>query len=101
MTSPGNLDIEKSLDELPDQVADALEKWRIATLEREKTEALLYAKYKGGIVPLTAPEIKALINSSGERYAAVLNEIKSEANYKRLEEGLMAMKKRASLRVAY
>lgn len=101
MNSPGNLDIEKALDELPELVADALEKWRIATLDREKTEALLYVKFKGGVLPITSMEIKSMVNADGERYGKVLEEIKAESNYKRLEERLLAMKKRASLRVAY
>ena len=101
MTSPGNLDVEKALDELPDQVAEALTNWRIATLNREKFEALLYSRFKGTHFGITSIEIKALINQDNERYDYVLNEIKAEADYKRLEERLMAIKKRAALRTHY
>lgn len=96
-----NTDLEDSLSQLPDKVADALQKWRIATLEREKCEALLYMGFKGGQVDRTATEIKALINGSGERYSCVLDEIKAESEYVRLNEKLMAIKKEMSMRTAF
>lgn len=99
--SAGNLDVEEALDKLPDEVATALSKWRIATLARETKEALLYCKYKGEDKERSATEIKALININQDRYNYVMEEIKAEAIYKQLEERLMAMKKRASLRTAY
>jgi hypothetical protein len=101
MVSLGNQDIEKDLDELPDQVSDALEKWRIATLDREKVEALLYASFKGTQDSITATGIKALINSNSERYEAVLNEITAEVEHARLLEQLLCAKKKASLRTAF
>lgn len=101
MTSPGNFDLEKALDEGPDLIADALEKWRVASLGREKIEALLYATVKGGSEKITATEIKARINSDPHRYEAVLVEIKAEANYTRLLERHLANKKRAGFRTTY
>ena len=100
-TKSMNLDLDAALDKLPDDVADALETWRIATLDREKCEALLFAAIKGTNDKMTAAEIKARINSDGNRYAAVLEEIKAESAYQRLSERLMAVKKRASLRTAF
>lgn len=101
MTSPGNVDLEALLDILPDQVADALEAWRVATLDRERCEALLYAALKGADDGKTATEIKASINSDPARYSAVLEEIKAESNYTRLYEKLLSAKRRASLRTAF
>lgn len=93
--------IEETLLDLPDQVAAALMSWRIATLDREKVEALLFASIKGQDPAKSATEIKSTIQANGERYTAVLNEIKAEANYTRLYEQLLSAKKRASLRTAY
>lgn len=101
MNPATNYDIEQALNELPDQVADALEKWRIATLDREKCEALLYAGIKGEDKGKTATEIRADINASQARYESVLEEIKAESNYQRLYEKLLAAKRKASLRTAF
>lgn len=101
MNQPGNNDIDQALETLPDQVADALTAWRMATLEREKTEALLHLKFKGEDKERTATEIKAMVQSSGARDIAVVKEIKAEGQYTLLMERLMAAKKRASLRTAF
>lgn len=103
MMPPGsnNQDLEQSLADLPDKVADALKDWRIATLERERCEALLYAEFKGQDKERTATEIKALIHASNNRYQSVMREIKAESEYNRLYERLMALKKRCYLRTAY
>jgi hypothetical protein len=101
MTSPGNLDIESDLNELPDKVAEALQLWRVATLNREKMEAVLYAGFKASDSDRSATEIKACINASESRYSSVLEEIKCECEYQRLYERLLSAKKRASLRVAF
>lgn len=82
-------------------MADALEKWRTGTLDREKTEALLYIQYKGEDKDRTATEIKALINSNMDRYQAVLSELKCEAMYERLYERLLSQKKLCDLRTAF
>jgi len=94
-------DLEKDLEELPDKIAEALQVWRIKTLEREKTDALLHARFKGSDKGLTATDIKALINADQGHYNAVLDEVKAEANFKRLDETLMGKKKLASLRTAF
>jgi len=96
-----NSDIEEALENLPDQIADALESWRRSTLEREKIEALCYLEYKGQDEDRTSTEIRALVHSDSGRYTAVLDEIKAESNYNRLYERLMAMKKKADLRTAF
>lgn len=96
----GNGHIESDLETLPDEVATALFNWRVATLDREKAEALLYARFKAED-DRTAVEVKSLINASPERYEAVLKEITAESDHTRLLERLLAAKKLASLRTAY
>ncbi len=94
-------DLESQLDSLPDEVASALEAWRTATLDRERKEALLYAQFKGEDKERSATEIKAMVHADDGRYKTVLAEIASEANYIRIYERLLSVKKRASLRTAF
>lgn len=100
MGGSNNAQLEADLESLPDEVAAALMAWRIATLDREKAEALLYARFKAE-GDRTATEIKSFINASPERYEAVLGEILAESGYTRLLEKLLSAKKLASLRTAY
>lgn len=93
--------IEEVLLELPDKVADALGRWRVSTLDRERVEALLFASIKGKDEKKSSTEIKMEIHESIERYNAVLHEIKQECEYNRLYEKLLSAKKRASLRTAF
>lgn len=101
MTNVTNVNLEEQLQILPEQVAGALEKWRVATLDREKCEALLYATIKGTWTEASAAEIKSAINRDQGRYNAVLAEIKAESNYNLLYEKLLSAKKLASLRTAF
>lgn len=106
MNPPGpgsnNSDVDVNLQELPDKVADALFDWRKATLDREKTEAILFLQYKNGITEKrTVSEIEAMVDSNQERYDARLKEATAESEYNRLYEKLLASKKRADLRTAY
>lgn len=97
-----NEGLEQQLEELPDIVADALLKWRTATLEREKTEALLYLRFRaGGEEKRTTEEIKALVRSDDGRYSAVLEESKAESDYERVKERLLCKKKLSDLRTAF
>lgn len=93
--------LEHQLESLPDIVAKSLLDWRVATLDREKIEALLYARFKGLNDDLKASDLKSMINADPERYQAVLNEIKAESEYQRLYEKLLGAKKLASLRTAF
>lgn len=93
--------IEETLLELPDKVAAALEVWEIATLNRERNDALLFAMIKGRDEKKSATEIKMEIQAHPEHYEAALNEIKAHALYTRLYEQLLAGKRRASLRTAF
>ena len=93
--------IEDHLDKLPDAVADALSAWRIATLQREKIEAMLHLRLKAGEEKLSVGDMKAAINNNQERYDMMLKEILAESEYNRLYEKLLSAKKRASLRTAF
>lgn len=97
----GNVDLEKELNDLPDKVATAQENWGLKKLEREKIEALLHIAFKGSNEKFTVADIKAAINSDKDRYQAMIEEIKAEAQYNRLYEQLMSIKKLASLRTAF
>lgn len=96
-----NSQIADALEKLPDQVADSLLSWRRATLEREKLEAILFLRFKGGEFKRTGSEIEAMVQSDGGRFEACLNEAKAESEYNRLNERLLSFKKLASLRVAF
>ena len=93
--------LEAALEKLPDQVADALQRWRRATLDREKVEALLYLQFRGGEFKRTADEIKSMVRSDGGRYEACMKEAMAESEYTRLDQRLMSWKRLASLRTAY
>lgn len=101
MNVPGNMDIEAELARLPEAVAEALEKWEISTLDRERVDAMLFAMIKGRDEKKSATEIKMEIQGHPEHYQASLNEIKAHALYTRLYEQLLAGKRRASLRTAF
>jgi len=103
MTQPGtnNYQTEKDLLELPDKIADSLVAWRTATLNREKADAVLFLRFKGGEEKRTSDEIKAMVRVDGGRYDLVLKEIMAESEYNRLNEKLMSAKKICSLRTAF
>lgn len=93
-------DLEQALEDLPDQVAAALRKWREMTLEREKVEAILYIKFRGED-RRTSDEVKALVKSDSERYKAVVAEFTAESEYTQLYERLLSFKRLASHREAF
>lgn len=92
--------LDEILDKAPDQVADALEDWRMKTLQREKAEALLYLEFKAKETKLTADEVKSHVRSSQGYFDAKLAELKAEAKHQRLYERLLSAKHRARMRVA-
>lgn len=96
-----NQDVEKALTDLPEEVARLKEKWRLATLERERLEAILYLKFKAEEGKQTSDEIKSRVRADEERYQSMLREITAEALYDQKYETLMSAKKLCSLRVAY
>lgn len=97
---PQNDQVEEDLQTLPNQVADALYSWRLATAEKEKLDALLYLQFKGE-GDKTVDEIKSLVKSNPTRFEAILNEIKAESDYVRLYERLLSLKRVAGLRTAF
>ena len=92
-------DLETNLEKLPEQVSNALLEWRVATLDREKLEAILRLQYS--VEDRKATEVTALVHSNQERYDVVLNEAKAESHYTFLYEKLMAAKKEATMRGAF
>jgi len=100
-TPSNNSDLETQLGELPDRVAQALLNWRKKTLDKERTEGLLFLRFKGEDKGRTSDEVKAMVRSNDERYQAVLEEIKAESEYQSLYEHLMAAKRLSGLRTAY
>lgn len=102
MIPNNNFDLEKDLEELPEKVSKALELWRTATLDRKKTDALLYMKYRmSDLGKRTSGEIKAMIDKDDTHYAACLLENKLEAEYNFVYEKLLSAKKLSSLRTAF
>lgn len=95
------IDLEKALSELPDQVAASLQEWRVATLTRQKVDALLYAKFKLNDEKRTATDLKYLVSADEDHFKATLEEIEKESAYTRVYERLLSIKKAASLRVAF
>lgn len=96
-----NAGVENDLETLPDEVATALLAWRRSTLEREKTEALIYLRLKGENPDRTVGELKALVDSHDVRYSVRLKEAEEESGYQRLYERLLAAKRLANLRTAF
>lgn len=96
-----NAELEADLETLPEKLGDAKESWRIKTLNRERAEALLYARLKGEDKKRTVDDIKSLVRADDGRYAAVLEEIKAEAAYERMHEKLMATKHISGIRRAF
>lgn len=99
--SNNNSELERELSELPEIISEALTKWRVASVERERIEAKLHMRFTVDNPDKKAGDIKAYVNSSDERYNAVLDEAKAEAQYQFLYEKLLAAKTLAKLRTAY
>lgn len=97
------LEIDQALDTYPDKVADALEVWRTAALERERLEAKTYLslKAKNAGIKVTEAWLENMVIDDTDVYVARLAEIKAEASYQRVFEKLMSAKKRAAIRDAY
>ncbi len=92
--------LEEELDRGPDLVAEAQKKWEMATLKRQETEALLYAKLKLENPDISATGIKYMIQASDARSGAVEFEVLMKSEYSRLYERHLSNKLKARLRVA-
>lgn len=101
----GNEDVEKQLQELPDQAANALNVWRDATTTRETVEGRLFLKFKEERLKKGGPSgddfIRALVRASKEREEVCRIENAAEALFYRLNERHLSNKKTASIRTAY
>ena len=91
------------MSELPDKVADALEKWRFAETNRKREGARLLLSYKAECAgqEKTMTELKAMVQNDTGYYRACLEEITAESNYTRLLEKLLLAKKKMSYRAAF
>lgn len=98
-----NVDIEAALDELPDKVADALFRFKEASLERERiySKSFLEIKARSAGEKVTVAEMDATIKSDDHYHQACLDEITAEAEWTRVNEKLMAAKKQAAMRTAF
>lgn len=96
-------DIEEALEVLPDQVADALEKWKKARVDKEREHARLFLSFKANSAgkDLTVEELKSMVKNDSGYYQICLDEITAESSYTRLYEKLMSAKKTASMRAAF
>lgn len=96
-------DINAVLVDYPDKVADALEDWRMAALERERMEAKTYLTLKANnaVNKITESWLENMVIDDTEVYKARLTEIKAETSYQRVLEKLLCAKKRAAIREAF
>lgn len=93
--------IEETLLELPEKVAQKLKNWRIKTLERKGKDASLRFEYKILNPDWKDSDIKAKIELNKERYQMVLDEIMAETEYTQISDEQLAAKKRANIRTQY
>jgi hypothetical protein len=97
-------DIIEILGTYPDKVADALEKWKRATLERKRVGSKLYLELKAksaGGEKITVKELEMMVESNQTHYELCLEEIMAESDHMKLYEKLMAAKKMASIRAGF
>lgn len=98
-----NQEIDAILSVYPDEVAVALEAYRMAEAETKRVAAKLYLEFKvlntGNDMKET--HLKSLVASDQRFYEAQMSEIVAEAKYTRLYETLLSAKKLAGLRTAY
>lgn len=90
-----------SLEDLPDQIHDALYAWRRATLDFKRVRGLCYLRHKFDAPKPTVSEIEALTDTDEDVYNAKLNEAVKEALYVKLYESLMSAKHLSNLRKAF
>lgn len=95
--------IEEDLASLPDQVADALGKWRFKTADKKREAARLLLTFKAQHAGegLTMTELKAMVANDPGYYKICLDEIMEESRYVRLYERLLCTKRAASMRTAF
>jgi hypothetical protein len=97
------MNIEEILETYPDLTADALARFKTASVEKERIYSKSYLEIKARTAgeKITVGEIDALIKTSAEWYSAAMEEIKAESEWTRCTERLMAAKKQAAFRTAF
>lgn len=95
---PRDVGISKALQELPEKISKALEDWDIAKIKRRKKAATLHLDFKINNPNSTTADLEAMVNENDEFCDLCLKEAVARANYKRLDEELMAQKKLGSMR---
>lgn len=98
-----NEEIVDVMDRYPDQVADALELFKKAGIEKERLHAKTFLEIKARSAgeKITIAEIEAMVKADLECYKAALYEVEMESLYMKFYEKLMAAKKQASMRAAF
>lgn len=97
-------EIVQVLGEYPDKTASALERWKKATLERQRYASKLYLETKARAASgekVTVKELEMIVEANDGHYSLCLEEIVAEAEHMRLYEKLMAAKKMASIRAGF
>ena len=91
------------LDTYPDKVAEALGKFKTATVDRERLAAKLYLQIKAEFADdkITVDEIKARVKADEGHYRACLEEIIAESEYTALYEKLLCAKRESGMRTAF
>jgi len=96
-------EIYEILGTYPDKTAEALERWKLATLERERHGSKLYLELKAMAAGEkgTVKELEMKVESDDKYYGLRMGEIKAEAEHMKAYEKLMAAKKMASIRAGF
>lgn len=97
-------EIVEILGTYPDKTAEALKRWKEATLERKRIAAKVYLEIKAksaGGEKLTVKEIEMMVEQNTDHYKACLEEILAESEHMKLYEKLMSAKKMANIRAGF
>ena len=98
-------EIQMILETYPDKVAEALGKFKTATVDRERLAAKLFLKIKAEAETnkekMPIDEIKARVRADETHYRACLDEIIAESEYTAVYEKLLAAKRESGMRAAF
>jgi hypothetical protein len=97
-------EIIEVLGTYPDRTADALQKWKVSTLERERYGSKLYLDLKAraaGGEKVTVKELEMMVEADEGHYKARLEEIMAESDHLRCYEKLLSAKKMAGIRAGF
>lgn len=97
-------EIVEVLGKYPDLSAEALKRWKIATLERKRVASKIYLEAKAkaaGSDKITVKELEMMVERDDDHYKACLEEILAESDHMKLYEKLMSAKKMANIRAGF